>query len=349
MDRMNEKERLLEVLDRKAVDRPPCVSMTQTGTIDLMEASGAYWPEALSNSMEMTKLASSAHDILGLEAIRVPFDICIEASSFGAASSSGRKDMQPCIPNGTITSIQDLMGSKEPDPRKDGRAPALIDAVNKLHTGRPDTPIICGIVAPFMLACLIRGHSEALMDLMTGPELLLDILDMTENYDHILVEEVIRAGADVVTIVDATASGNVISPEQYEVYAMPSEKKIASEIRSLGGRSVLHICGDITLDLDMMVLTGVNGISVDQTMDISVVRDRLDKGCAVIGNISPTSTLLNGSPEMVGIEVEECIRGGVDIIAPGCGLSPYTPSENIRAMVLATKKYGPGTFRCRPY
>lgn len=345
---MNERERLLGALDRKMIDRPPCVSMTQTGTVELMEASGAHWPEAFSDAAAMARLAASAHDIAGLEAVRVPFDICIEASSFGAVCSGERQDRQPSVSNGYIGSIQQLMERGDPDPERDGRAPALIEAVRSLRLKYAETPIICGVVAPFMLACLLRGNSEALMDLMNGPELLLDILDKAEEYDAIFIDDIIEAGADVITIVDATASGDILSPEQYEKFALPSEKRLASKVRSSGAKSVLHICGDTLLNLDLMVLTGVNGISVDQMMDIATVKQRLMGCCAIIGNVSPTSTLLFGSPEAVEIEVEECINGGVDIVAPGCGLSPRTPTRNVRAMVDATKRFGPGPLQCRP-
>ncbi|WP_366931357.1 uroporphyrinogen decarboxylase family protein, partial [Methanolobus sp.] len=40
------KERLARALTGKPVDRMPAVSVTQTGTVDQMEACGAFWPEA---------------------------------------------------------------------------------------------------------------------------------------------------------------------------------------------------------------------------------------------------------------------------------------------------------------
>ncbi len=40
------KERLYRALRKQPVDRMPAVCFTQTATVEQMEASGAYWPEA---------------------------------------------------------------------------------------------------------------------------------------------------------------------------------------------------------------------------------------------------------------------------------------------------------------
>ena len=40
------KERLYRVLRKKQVDRMLAVCLTQTATVEQMEACGAYWPES---------------------------------------------------------------------------------------------------------------------------------------------------------------------------------------------------------------------------------------------------------------------------------------------------------------
>jgi len=44
------KERLARALTGKPVDRMPAISVTQTGTVEQMEAVGAFWPEANDNA-----------------------------------------------------------------------------------------------------------------------------------------------------------------------------------------------------------------------------------------------------------------------------------------------------------
>lgn len=68
-------------------------------------------------------------------------------------------------------------------------------------------------------------------------------------------------------------------------------------------------------------------------MQPSSVADLAKGREVVIGNIGIGQPLMNGSPEQVETTVEDCIKEGFDVIAPGCGLHPETPDDNLRAMV----------------
>jgi [methyl-Co(III) methanol-specific corrinoid protein]:coenzyme M methyltransferase len=39
------------------------------------------------------------------------------------------------------------------------------------------------------------------------------------------------------------------------------------------------------------------------------------------------------------IEAKACLEDGIDILAPGCGLAPHTPLENIKALFRARDEY----------
>ncbi|MEM1856335.1 MAG: uroporphyrinogen decarboxylase family protein, partial [Candidatus Methanomethylicaceae archaeon] len=94
---MSPKERTFKILDGEVVDRPSVLSMTQTGTVELMTASGAYWPEAHFNGELMAKLAIAAHTIAGLEGVRIPFCLTVLAESMGCIIEKGREDRQPSV------------------------------------------------------------------------------------------------------------------------------------------------------------------------------------------------------------------------------------------------------------
>jgi uroporphyrinogen-III decarboxylase len=119
---MNERERLLSVLAREPVDRVPVVSATQTGTVDLMKASGAFWPEAHGDPRKMYELSLAAHTIAGLEGCRVPFEASVDASAFGAVTSLESERRQPAITGRPISSRELADIVTIPNPRRDGRA-----------------------------------------------------------------------------------------------------------------------------------------------------------------------------------------------------------------------------------
>ena len=64
---MRQRNRLLTALERGEVDRPPAASPVQTATRELMEASGAFLPQAHRDPGPMAALARAAHDLAGLE------------------------------------------------------------------------------------------------------------------------------------------------------------------------------------------------------------------------------------------------------------------------------------------
>lgn len=59
----------------------------------------------------------------------------------------------------------------------------------------------------------------------------------------------------------------------------------------------------------------------------------------LIGNISTSGILLTGTYEEVKEEAGKCLEGGIDVLAPGCGIAPKTPTENISALVDARDEF----------
>jgi [methyl-Co(III) methylamine-specific corrinoid protein]:coenzyme M methyltransferase len=158
------------------------------------------------------------------------------------------------------------------------------------------------------------------------------VLEKAFRWDVEYAKEAVSSGADVIVLVDATASGDILGAEQFEEFAQPYERRLVQVVRDAGGRSILHICGNTTLNLPLMKGTGADGISVDQCMDMRQVKRLIGPGVAAVGNVSPTDTLLFRSPEYVVEECKECIEAGTDVLAPGCGFAPETPLASMRAM-----------------
>jgi MtaA/CmuA family methyltransferase len=328
------------VLNLEEVDQIPCVSPLQTGTIDLMKASGAYWPDANNDPKLMANLAKAAHTIAGIESVRVPFDVSVDATAFGALTGKESIDRQPAILKAPITSPELLERAAVPDPLSMGRVPVVLEAVKILSSELNDVPVICAIVGPFMLAGQLRGSQEAIMDVAMKPDFIKGILEKAVQFDIAYAHAAIEAGADIVAIIDATSSGDVLGPMQYAEFALPYHKRLTDAIREAEGYSILHICGKTAKNIPYMMQSGANGISVDQQMDIGWVKQQLKGKMATFGNISPTSTLLFKKPEDVVSETKRCIDAGTDVVAPGCGFAPETPLANMRAMVEATHRYG---------
>ncbi|MDD1756145.1 MAG: MtaA/CmuA family methyltransferase [Methanomassiliicoccales archaeon] len=337
---MSERERLMEVLRLGKVDRPPCVCPMQTGTLDLMKASGAFWPDAHEDPGLMCQLALAAHEVAGLESIRVPFEVSVDASAFGAVTADRKLRRGPTILSNRVPRREDFEAMEVPEPARSGKVPIVLQAIRSLKGKARETPIICGMVSPHMLAFQLIGDQAAMMDMYQDPIFLKAVMHTAKSFAISYAEAASEAGADVITMVDAFASGDFLSPDQYREFAMPYQAKVCKEVEKLGIPLILHICGDTTAILPMMAGTGANGISVDHEVEISYAKTVCHGKAAVLGNICPSTTLLKGSPQEVTSATMRCLEAGTDAVAPGCGLALETPLANLKAMVEATKRFG---------
>jgi [methyl-Co(III) methanol-specific corrinoid protein]:coenzyme M methyltransferase len=338
---MTEKERFFGALDRTSIDRVPCASPLQTGTVELMEKAQAWWPEANNEPRVMARLAKASHTFAGIESVRVPFDVTVDASAFGARTGMESIDRQPAVIAPVFLSSETRTGIEVPDPLHDGRSPVLLAAIRELSEDAElrDTPVICGVTGPFMLSCQLRGMERAMIDVAVEPETIGQMLESATEWCISFIDEAIRAGADVIALIDATSSGDILSPEQYRTFALPYQRTIAERIAFDGARSVLHICGDTSKNLYMMAECSFGGVSVDQCMDMAWVSGSLRGMAACVGNVSPTTTLLSKRTSDVEHETLDVMRKGTDVVAPGCGFAPRTPLANMRAMADTVKRF----------
>jgi uroporphyrinogen decarboxylase len=112
------------------------------------------------------------------------------------------------------------------------------------------------------------------------------------------------------------------------------------------GRSVtLHICGKTRSIWEQMCETGADCLSIDNAADLGEAKAMVGHRVRLMGNVSPSETMLDGTPSQVREAVRECVRKAHDnpkglIIASGCSLPVETPFANIDAMLDAVREIG---------
>lgn len=324
--KLTQRERLLDTLNSKEVDRAPVASVTQTGTLDLMKASGASWPDAHREAALMAKLAVAAHEVAGLESVRIPFGLIAEAQALGCVIDFHEKDVNftPSVRAG----LKSFDRIKAPRPQE-GLMGEMLKAVKicRAKVGE-DVPIVAGVTGPFTIAGHVRGLSEMMMDLVNDPKTIHGIEEVTckvvGDFSRCLAEE----GADVVTLIEPT--GAIIGQEFFDEFCRPYLKRVIGGVRV---PVVLHICGYTLPLFESMIDTAAKGLSIDQTVSIAQARGVVKGRAALIGNVNPVAVLQQGNPGTVEADCRRILAEGTDVLAPGCGLAPDTPLENIKAMV----------------
>jgi MtaA/CmuA family methyltransferase len=334
------RERLLSSLRGLDVDRMPAACPLQTGILDLMRLSDSYWPETHRDPRKMAALSLAANAFAGVESARLPFDVVMDAEALGAKVDYATKETAPFVKGMNILTLDDARRLDVPEVRDAGRVPLVDEAIGIIKRSRPDLPIVVAIQAPFSLSVQFRGEEKALVDLALQPQRYRGFVDFMARWSSFAASHFIESGADAIMMMDSVAEDSILGPELYESFALPGQRKIVEAISAAGAPSILHICGDIRLSTDMMVRSGVDTISIGQGMSIKGVKEVVNGRCRVLGNIDPTGVLLNGTPDQVRTDVTRCLNDGVDLVAPGCGLSPRTPLENVQALTDAVRKLG---------
>ncbi len=146
----------------------------------------------------------------------------------------------------------------------------------------------------------------------------------------------LERGAHAITLIDSEAGPDIISPQMFEESVFPLYRKFCRKVKDL---KVLHMCGDATAVLDPLADAGFDGISIEEKVSVSFAKGITGNRVRLIGNVSPSDTLLTKRPGEVLIEATARLEDGIDILAPGCGLAPHTPLENIKALVRARDNY----------
>ncbi len=332
---VNTKQRFLDALQRKPVDRPPVAAVTTGITVEMMERRGIFWPEAHRRADLLAGLAESIHLYTETECIKLPFCMTVEVEALGAPVDYRTRDTIP-------TELRHIWDHPNqlyiPDDFFDlGRVPVVLAAVSTLRRRYNDeVPIVASIVGPFSLASKLFGFENFLVWMITEPDwvhrVMAALTPLAIRYSTALVE----AGADTIIVGEAGSSGDLISAKQYRDFILPYHSQLCPAIPA---PTIMHICGKSTRHTQYLADTGASAYSFDEGVDIAKARENTGGRMALIGYVPTIKVLLNGTPEDVYRSATECLNAGVDVLSAGCAMAPHTPLVNIAAMVEALRDW----------
>lgn len=327
------KTRLLAALEGKPVDKVPVCSVTQTGIVELMDKVGAAWPEAHTNPELMAKLAIANYELSGLEAVRLPYCLTVLGEAMGCEINMGTKNRQPSVTASPYP--KNLDGAAVPaDLLQRNRIPAVLEAIKIVREKvGPDVPIIGGMEGPVTLASDLISVKSFMKWSIKKTDLFEQALDISTEAAIAYANAMVEAGADVIAIADPVASPDLMSPDTFRQFLQSRLQKFSASVNSV---TVLHICGKVNAILSDMADCGFEGLSVEEKIGNAaegkkVIGDR----ARLVGNISSPFTLLPGPIDKIKAEAKVALEGGIDVLAPGCGIAPMTPLENVKALVAA--------------
>lgn len=192
---------------------------------------------------------------------------------------------------------------------------------------------------PITTANLMTGSSNFLQALEEDPDYAHEVTEVALDIVKNVVRMMFEAGVDACNILDPFASSDILPPEIFRKHSLPYQQRLAEYIKELGGVGMTHIC-TYTQPIwrDILKIGGANVcFNADMYPGIDLAKRAIGGEIALMGAISPFSTLINGSPTDVANEVRKCVAeagyNGGFVVMPGCDIDWTVPDENIKAMI----------------
>jgi len=195
--------------------------------------------------------------------------------------------------------------------------------------------LMASLLSPFTLAGELRGVDNLMMDTFTDEDFVQSLIKRSMEIVEAFAEEILTWDIDAVIVCDPTASGDLVSADDYLKFSKGSMERVGSRIRKGGKVHIVHICGDTSDRMEIVESTGCNAFSVDVQVDIGAAVSKMKDRMTIIGNINPAKTLFSGTPDDVRNETRSCLEKGGKrsyMLGSGCDIPVGAKLENIRAM-----------------
>lgn len=342
---MTRIERIRTVMAGAVPDRIPV--MTHNFLMAAREA-GVTMEEFRSSADVIAKTMIDACVRYDTDGILLDVDTALLASACGAEVLYPRDiaavtaDQQP---RSIEQIIDDLAGVDLPSC---DRIKIYLDAIHQMSLWCNENDVFLRANAdqgPFSLGCLLVGMNEFLMMLLDEDEEehLMALMEQTSRIALEMHRLCYAAGGHCTSYGNSSEGCSVVSPAIFRKFGKPFETRLNQKLREEGIPTLCHICGWADPILEDLAETGCPMFEFDARTDIRKAKE-IGKGHYVLsGNLDP-AMLNTASPEQVREACRELLdlfrgQGGL-MIGPGCALGPNTPSENIHALVAATKEFG---------
>ena len=324
---MSNKQVLIDTLNHKETDRIAWVPFAGVHAGKLIGKSAI---DVLKNEDTLFQALLAVNRLYRPNGQPVMFDLQIEAEILGCElmwpeNSPPSVKTHPLKDTMTVPCRCTL--PKEPD----GRIPMVCNILRRMREAVGDDTLLYGLVCgPFTLASHLRGN-DLFMDMYDDADYVKELLDFCTDCAKTVAEYYIRAGADVIAVVDPLVSQ--ISADHFDEFLSGPFTEVFRHLREQRVFSGFFVCGDASRNIKGMCMTGPDSIFVDENIDLPAAKRITDKHNIVIGgNIPLTSVMLHGTQQdnmKYVIDLIDQLDTTRDyVLAPGCDMPYDVPIEN---------------------
>ena len=286
--------------------------------------------QAVCDSTHQAACMKAVADRLDAAAAVSFMDLSVEAEAFGAETLFFDDDV-PAVTGALIADEEDAKALEIPQVGA-GRTGVYINAIRLAKERITDRPVLAGAIGPFSLAGRLVDVSEAMYLCYDEPELLHTLLEKCAAFSIEYIRALRAAGADGVILAEPLAG--LISPEQEREFSAPYVRRIVEAVQDDSFPVIYHNCGNYAyLMTDSFRENGCMAYHFGDSVELKVVLDKMGAEKIVMGNVSPSSQFLGGTPQTMGEAVRElfaaCGKYPNFVPSSGCDIPPGSPWENI--------------------
>lgn len=338
---------LLRAARGEDVERVPVWMMRQAGRHmqiyrDLVKNHPTF-RERSENPDLATEISLQPYNAYGTDGCILFSDILTPFPGMGVEFDIKEKQ-GPVMP--TWRTMDQVNQMKLMDPLK--ACPFVAEALGNLRREVGNSATVLGFIGlPYTLATYMveGGTSKEYKEIKClgyeQPAVLHAMLDnLAENLALYAIYQ-IESGAQVIQVFDSWA-GN-LSPVDYDVFALPYQKKVISAIKKAHPEVpiIMYINKSGAL-LERMATSGVDIISLDWTVTIDEARKRIGNDIGIQGNLDPF--VLHGPKDTIKKQTEEILRlgqGKNHVMNLGHGIDATTPEDKAKFFVDTVQAWRP--------
>ena len=324
---MNSAERFLAALKGRSCDRTPLAHVSALTTVALQEATGCFMPAVHHDPEQLARLGFANHEVLGFDAVSFIINYFSEPAALGVEMDYGARDALPVYKSHPWRQVEDAKAPADILDRLPVRNCLKTLAIaRKKCAGR--CAVLGKVMGPFSMAMVMHGLENLMIGMIDDQAGMKHFVETAADVLIKCANAQFEAGADAVAIGEGGAGANMLSPEMYQSFLMPIHQRM---LKAIQGQTIMHICGDITPRLGSMAKIGLTCFNFDWAIKPAVMKQASAGKFRIMGNIN-TGDLLMAGPDTIRKQVVECLEAGVDMISPGCAVSPKCPNANFQAM-----------------
>jgi [methyl-Co(III) methanol-specific corrinoid protein]:coenzyme M methyltransferase len=331
---MDPRQRFLAALQGRPVDRTPVAHVAALTTVELQQMTGCPMPEVHLDPARQARLLFANHEVLGLDAVTFLINYFSEPWALGVEIDWGDPSTLPVFTSHPWRCLDDAVVPTDLLDRRPIRTCLETLRVAKRDYGAT-VAVLGKVMGPFSMAQVMHGVENLMMATIDDRGMVMGLLDVCADVLVKVANAQLETGIDALAIGEGGAGANMLSPAMYEELLLPVHQSMLGRIH---GPTIMHICGDVTARLPMFQHTGMDCFNFDWAISPQNMVDTVGEAVRLMGNIN-TTDLLRGSPSQIKQQVVECLDAGVDIVSPGCAISPNCPNANLRAMADAVAEY----------